>query len=553
LLLIVVMAAVAVLVAGIALGMLYRAALGEERARLRDTVESQAHLIESVARFHRRHQDRLPRDPDAASLEVIEDAHQQYQGFGATGGFAFARREGDKIVYLHSHRAGLEPPEPVPFDSRLAEAMRRALQHEEGTTIGPDYAGTEVVAAYRPLDELEMGIVAKIDLAEVRAPFVRAGMAAAAAGLVVVLLGTALFVKLTTPVIRQLRESEQLSESIVNTAQNIVLVLDHEGRIVRFNPYMEDLTGWRLEEVRGRDWFETFLPTADRQPTRQIFGRAIAGERTRGNVNPILTKDGREREIEWYDAPLTDAHGRLIGLLCTGLDITERRSLEREILEIAADEQRRIGQELHDGTQQQLTGLGLLAQNIAVGLARMGRRLEGGEQVDEGGFRDSIERLHQRVLQVQNGLEQAARDVHQLARGLIPVEVDSRGLLSALAELVRGLNDLHRGVCTFHADGSIELADNFAATHLFRIAQEAITNALKHSRARRIEITLGEAADSIRLEILDDGRGIGTPAAAGSGMGLRIMAYRAELIGAALEVGPRNGGGTQVVCKVRRK
>jgi two-component system sensor kinase FixL len=347
-----------------------------------------------------------------------------------------------------------------------------------------------------------------------------------------------------------LRREQELSESMIETAQNIVLVLGTDGRIVRFNAYMEELSGWQVDEVRGRDWFDTFLPEHDRQPIRELFARALGGERARGNVTPIVTKGGHEREIEWYDASLTDANGELVGLLCTGQDVTERRILQREILEIAADEQRRIGQELHDGTQQQLTGLGLLAQNVATALDKLCQADGESWFSKEAGFRDRIAGTHQRATQVQNGLENAAREVNQLSRGLIPVELDGQGLMSSLTELAGSVNEVQQIACTFTSDAPIEMANNFTATHLYRIAQEAVNNALKHSRGKRIEISLSERNGVITLKVFDNGNGIDKKRENGPGMGLRIMSYRTELIGAALSIGQANGGGTEMTCTV---
>lgn len=551
-LLICVMAGVSVLVSGIAIGILYQAALGEQRARLIDTAQSQARLMESIARFDKRYLDGFPGGPKAATLQQIEDAHRQYAGFGKTGGFAFARRDGDKIVFLHSHRAGLERPKPVPFDSQLAQPMQRALNGESGTIVGADYLGREVLAAFEPVDELDMGIVAKIDTAEVRAPFARAALVAAGAGSIVVMLGALFFVGLTNPIIRRLQRREralrrehEFSESLINTAQHIVLVLDNEGRILRFNPYFEELSGWRLDEAEGRDWFDTFLPEHNRQQIRRLFGRAIEGEQTRGNTNAILTKDGRELDIEWYDAPLTSGKGEQIGLLCTGLNVSERRVMEREILEIAAEEQRRIGQELHDSTQQQLTGLSLLAQNLAAAFTKLA-----GEPAVSN-LADRMEELRERATKVQTGLEQATAEVNQLARGLMPVEVDTQGLMSSLRELAGRVSATERVECTFVTNGPIEVLNNTAATHLYRIAQEAVNNALKHSGADRIELSLEDLHGFITLRILDNGCGIGNNRTAGPGMGLRIMAYRAELIGALLTVDQGDNGGTEVICRIR--
>lgn len=119
------------------------------------------------------------------------------------------------------------------------------------------------------------------------------------------------------------RRERELATAMFETAQSIVLVLDVEGRILRFNPFMEELTGYRLDEVRGRDWFETFLLEEDRPRVRGIFGQAVSGTRTAGNVNPIRTRYGAIRQIAWWDTTLSDRSGSLLGVLAIGHDITE--------------------------------------------------------------------------------------------------------------------------------------------------------------------------------------------------------------------------------------
>ena len=128
-----------------------------------------------------------------------------------------------------------------------------------------------------------------------------------------------------------LQREKDFAESLIATAQTIVLVLDTEGMIVRFNPYMEAISGYRLEEVQGRDWFTTFLPKRDQDQVRELFLKAVGNIQTDGNVNPIVTKDGREREIEWHDKTLKDADGNIVGLLAVGQDITERKAAEERI------------------------------------------------------------------------------------------------------------------------------------------------------------------------------------------------------------------------------
>ena len=124
---------------------------------------------------------------------------------------------------------------------------------------------------------------------------------------------------------------KDFTESLINTAQAIILVLDTKGRIVRFNAYMEDLSGYKLEEVQGRDWFSTFLPEQDYEQIRGLFRAAVSDMQTRGNINPIVAKDGHEIIVEWYDKTLKDADGNTIGLLAIGQDITERKQAEEAL------------------------------------------------------------------------------------------------------------------------------------------------------------------------------------------------------------------------------
>ncbi len=130
-----------------------------------------------------------------------------------------------------------------------------------------------------------------------------------------------------------LREQRKYAESIVNTAQVIVLVLDKKGKIVNYNPYMEEIAGYTINEVKGKDWFDTFLPERDRSRIRVLFKTAVGDTQTRGNINSIVTKDGREREIEWYDKTLKDDNGEIVGLLAVGQDVTERIKVDRALKE----------------------------------------------------------------------------------------------------------------------------------------------------------------------------------------------------------------------------
>jgi signal transduction histidine kinase len=250
-------------------------------------------------------------------------------------------------------------------------------------------------------------------------------------------------------------------------------------------------------------------------------------------VYPILTKNGELRYIEWYDAPLNDSDGRLVGLLCTGQDVTERRELERHIVEIAGEERRRIGTDLHDGVGQELTGLSMIAATLLILLERESR--------PEMKIAEKI----------KDGLQRTLAQVRTLSRGMNPVDIDSEGLMSALSEMSTQLSALVGVQCSFQCDEPVLIRDNETATQLFRIAQEATTNAIRHAHPDRVTISLERSDHHVVLRIMDNGSGIDADNSRASGMGLRTMAYRARMIQGDLDVRPLDGGGTEVVCSVR--
>ncbi|MEA2022286.1 MAG: PAS domain S-box protein, partial [Candidatus Caldatribacteriota bacterium] len=128
-----------------------------------------------------------------------------------------------------------------------------------------------------------------------------------------------------------LRQEKNFTDTLINTAQAIVLVLDKEGKIIRLNHFMEEVTGYKLKEVKGKSWFDTFLPERDRVKTKKLFLKAIDDIQTKGNINSIVTKAGHEVEIEWYDKTLRDENGKTMGLLAVGLDVTERKELQKAL------------------------------------------------------------------------------------------------------------------------------------------------------------------------------------------------------------------------------
>lgn len=207
-LLILIMSAVVLIVEAITVTSLYNVAIEEEKSRLIEAAKSQARLIEAIARFDKVFSKDFAHGPREASLQQVRDAHSKYRGFGNTGEFTLSKKENEQIIFLLSHRHyDLDEPKPVPWNSKLAAPMRMALSGKSGTIIGLDYRGEMVLAAHEPVQELDLGIVAKIDLAEVRAPFIRASLISGLSAIVLISLGAALFLSITNPLLRRLHET----------------------------------------------------------------------------------------------------------------------------------------------------------------------------------------------------------------------------------------------------------------------------------------------------------------------------------------------------------
>jgi PAS domain S-box-containing protein len=175
---------------------------------------------------------------------------------------------------------------------------------------------------------------------------------------------------------QELREERDFAQTLIGTAQAIVLVLDTQGRVVQFNPYLEEISGYSLEEVQGKDWFSTFLPARDQDWVRELFVQAVGDIQTLGNVNAMVTKDGQERQIEWYDKTLKDAKGNVVGLLAIGQDVTERRQAQAALQEMHTQLEQRVAERTRElATLYDVTALASESLDLKVTLQRSLERL----------------------------------------------------------------------------------------------------------------------------------------------------------------------------------
>jgi signal transduction histidine kinase len=213
-------------------------------------------------------------------------------------------------------------------------------------------------------------------------------------------------------------------------------------------------------------------------------------------------------------------------------EIAERERLERELLGISEREQHRIGQDLHDSLCQHLTGTSLAGQVLEEKLIV--------RNLPEAADANKVVGL------IEEGISLARK----LAKGLHPIELEAAGLMGALEELASTTSELFRVLCHFECDSPVLIHDPATSGHLYRIAQEALRNAIKHGKSRHIIIRLETLDDGILLFIKDDGIGLAENASKNGGMGLRIMAHRASMIGATFQIKKEDSGGTIVLCKL---
>ena len=333
---------------------------------------------------------------------------------------------------------------------------------------------------------------------------------------------------------RRLAEAEEqvhLVRSVIEQGFNGVLITGADlpdPRVLYINPAFGRATGYLADQIVGR-------PLSGIAGLTNLQGRLRSGlpegVRFLDEISTFQTGQG-ERWGEWRVGPVRDKSGKTTHWLIIFSDITERKRLEKEILEISDQERRRLGQDLHDGLCQHLAGIELMSQVLEQKLAAKSKA-------------DAA-----RVGEISRHVRDAIGQTRSLARGLSPVTLESEGLACALQELAANAEKMFGITCRAPVAPSGHVRTPAVETHLYRIAQEAVSNAIKHGRAREVIIQLETGPQQTVLSVIDDGTGIAEPPPRNEGMGLRIMEYRAGMIGGALALQRNPSGGTTVRCFV---
>jgi len=326
-----------------------------------------------------------------------------------------------------------------------------------------------------------------------------------------------------------LQETERFNKTVLQQTSALILVMDDQGRFTHVNQAVIDLLGYKEEEIIGRDpWGAGLLDAHEVPQSRKRFENLLGGK-----LNPpvelrIHAKDGRGFQVEIRSTPLLGADGALKSIIITGTDITVRRQLEQEVIRVAEEEQATIGHNLHDGIGQTLTGIHSLTLQL--------------ENELQGEHQKSAARIGEL-------LQQAVAEVRRMSHGLSPVSVRHRGLAGGLRLLAETISTDFRVKTTCEVDPGVQVGDPEREANLYRIAQEAVNNALRHGNPRHIIITLKQlTASHAGLEIRDNGRGMKLNEKKGNGIGLRVMRYRSDLIGGELSIRSAPRRGVRVTC-----
>ncbi len=227
--------------------LLYDTNLEQQRMRLVESVQSSARMIETIAE-HEGKED---------TLKQLRNAHATFRGFGDSGEFTLAQLQEEQIEFLLSHRnSQLATPQAIPLNSPLAEPMRRALGKESGVLIGLDYSGVEVMAAYEPVAHMGWGVVAKIDMAEIRAPFLNTGIVAALLAALIVILGSIAITRLILPLLEKLREEHEYQRTLFKNSPIGLVLCQMDGTYVDANPAFEKIIGRPLDELKTLSYWD---------------------------------------------------------------------------------------------------------------------------------------------------------------------------------------------------------------------------------------------------------------------------------------------------------
>jgi two-component system sensor kinase FixL len=331
----------------------------------------------------------------------------------------------------------------------------------------------------------------------------------------------------------EIRSSEERFRTIFSDAALGIALLDLDGKFVQVNPAFEAMLGYKEHELFEKPFAKILYADEAEEDTALISSLVAEGGKALHLERRHPHKDGRAVWSDFSLSVIRDAEGRPRYIAAMLQDITERKFFERRVADMVVEQERALARELHDGLGQQLVGIGMLSSVLK-------NKLETVNSPEAS-----------RAGEIMRNVLEAHAYVRLLSRGLHTVDVEASGLADALRQLAQNMAEASEIRFTCECDDSVLVADSNVATHLFRVAQEAVANAVRHAQATEIEIRLKSHGDRVTLQVRDNGVGFKSRGKSAGGVGLRTMRYRAGAVGAKLSIGPGEVSGTVVACSLK--
>lgn len=330
---------------------------------------------------------------------------------------------------------------------------------------------------------------------------------------------------------KQMENELRLLAAVVRNSNDAITVQDLDGNIISWNLGAERMYGYSSAEALKLN-VSRIIPEHKQKEMPSLIEKLKKGGKIDCFETLRLTQDCRLLHISLTATLLRDETGKPSAVTITERDITERRHLEKEILEITERERKLIGQEMHDSIGQVLTGVAIKSKGLSLKL------------------KDKLLSESKGALAISKLANQAIAQMRDLARMLYPVDLETGGLISALQAMASNAEKIFDVRCLFRCKEPVSVNNLVEAKQLYRIAQEAVTNAVKHGKAKKITIELHSTEDLSILSITNDGQNFKASFSPGNGMGLKIMEYRANLIGGVLDIRKGKKNGTVVTCTI---
>lgn len=320
-------------------------------------------------------------------------------------------------------------------------------------------------------------------------------------------------------------------DRLLDTLEALVVMLDTNGRIVRFNEKCEEVTGYSAAEVQGEDLIDLLILPNEQEQLRNVFEKLSRGNAPYHFENYWRTKEGERRRIRWSNTVLRD-EGEVIRVVGTGIDVTKQRELERKVVTATDKERRRIAEELHNLLTPQLSGTAMMVEALVKKLR--GKHPEVAQEIQSAAER----------------IREASKQSRALSHSLMPPTIKDGDLVSGFHDLAKRQGELRNFNFSVEADGPVPALSEETASHLYHIASEAVANAAQHANPEAVTLRLRACDDQLLLTVRDDGTGIPEQIEPDLKAGLHLMDARADVIGADLEIGPSDEGGTLVRCSL---